>query len=164
MNSGLLHLQADSLPSEPPGKPQMLGTTTQILPIRVYVLTHTRDATHTLKGPMLTHMYSTIQTTQTLPTCTQIFNMHAVRARFGSLLFPDVSTMPGIVPGDAFKLQCWRRLESPLDSKNFKPVNPKGNQPCISIGRTDAEAEAPILWPPDAKSQLTGKDPDAGKD
>ena len=46
----------------------------------------------------------------------------------------------------------------------MKPVNPKGNQPCIFIGRTDAEAEAPILWPPDAKSRLTGKDPEAGKD
>ena len=45
-----------------------------------------------------------------------------------------------------------------------KAVNPKGNQPCIFIGRTDTEAEAPILWPPDAKSQLIGKDPDAGKD
>ena len=55
-------------------------------------------------------------------------------------------------------------LESPLDCKEIQPVNPKGNQPLIFIGRTDAEAEAPILWPPDVKSQLTGKDPDAGKD
>ena len=55
-------------------------------------------------------------------------------------------------------------LESPLDCKEIKPVNPKGNQPWIFIGRTDAKAEAPILWPPDAKSRLTGKDPDAGKD
>ena len=54
--------------------------------------------------------------------------------------------------------------ESPLDSKEIKPVNPKGNQPWILIGRTDAEAEAPILGLPDAKSQLTGKDPDSGKD
>ena len=53
---------------------------------------------------------------------------------------------------------------SPLDCKEIKPVNPKGNQPCIFIGRTDAEAEAPILWPPDVKSQLTRKDLDAGKD
>ena len=52
--------------------------------------------------------------------------------------------------------------QSPLDSKEIKPVNPKGNQPWIFIGRT--EAEAPILWPPDVKSRLTGKDPDAGKD
>ena len=51
----------------------------------------------------------------------------------------------------------------PLDSKMIKPVNPKGNQSWIFIGRTDAEAEAPILWPPDVKSQLIGKNPDAGK-
>ena len=63
---------------------------------------------------------------------------------------------------NAFELWCWRRLESPLDC-NLKSVNPKGNQSWILIGRTDAEAKAPILWPPDAKSQLIGKDPDAGK-
>ena len=55
-------------------------------------------------------------------------------------------------------------LESPLNSKEIQPVHPQGNQPWIFIGRTDAEAEAPILWPPDAKSWLIGKDPDAGKD
>ena len=54
--------------------------------------------------------------------------------------------------------------ESPLDSKEIKPVNPKGNQPWIFIGQTDAEAEAPILWPLDEKSWLIGKDPDSGKD
>ena len=54
-------------------------------------------------------------------------------------------------------------LESPLGYKEIKPVNPKGNQPWIFIGRTDAKAEAPILWPPDVKSWLIGKDPDAGK-
>ena len=54
-------------------------------------------------------------------------------------------------------------LESPLDCKKIEPVNTKGNQPGRFIGRTDAEVEVPILWPPDAKSQLTGKDPDAGK-
>ena len=57
-----------------------------------------------------------------------------------------------------------KTLESPLDCKEIQRVNPKGNQPLIFIGRTDAEAEAPILWPPDTKSQLTGKGPDAGKD
>ena len=57
-----------------------------------------------------------------------------------------------------------KTLESPLDSKEIKPVNPKGNQPWIFIGRTDAEAEAPILWPPDVKSQLTRKDLDSEKD
>ena len=55
-------------------------------------------------------------------------------------------------------------LESLLDSKEIKPVNHKGNQSWIFIGRTDAEAEAPILWPPDAKSWLIGKDPDTGKE
>ena len=57
-----------------------------------------------------------------------------------------------------------KTLESPLDCKKLKPVNPKGNQSWILIGRTDAEAEAPILWPPDAKNWLIRKDPDAGKD
>ena len=57
-----------------------------------------------------------------------------------------------------------KTLESPLDSKEIKPINPKGNQPWIFIGRTDFETEAPIHWPPDAKSWLNGKDPDAGKD
>ena len=57
-----------------------------------------------------------------------------------------------------------KALESPLDCKEIKPVNPRGNQLWIFIGRIDAEAEAPILWPPDGKSQLTGKDPDAEKD
>ena len=55
-------------------------------------------------------------------------------------------------------------LESLLDSKEIKPVNPKGNEPWIFIGRTDAEAEAPIFWPPDRKSWLIRKDPDSGKD
>ena len=57
-----------------------------------------------------------------------------------------------------------KTLESPLDSQEIKPVNPKGNQSWIFIGRTDAEAEIPILWPPDAKNWLIGKDPDSGKD
>ena len=64
---------------------------------------------------------------------------------------------------DAFELWCWRKLLSPLDCKEIKPVNPKENQPWIFIGRADAKTEAPILWPPDAKSQLTGKDTDLGK-
>ena len=60
-----------------------------------------------------------------------------------------------------------KTLESPLDIKEIKPVNPKENQPWIFIGRTDAEAEAPVLWPPDVKNWMelfNGKDPDAGKD
>ena len=65
---------------------------------------------------------------------------------------------------DAFELWCWRTLESPLDSKEIQPVNSKGNQSRIFTGRIDAEAETLILWPPDAKNWLIGKDPDAGKD
>ena len=57
-----------------------------------------------------------------------------------------------------------KTLESPLDSKENKPVNPKGNHSWIFIGRTDAEAEVSILWPPDVKNWLLGKDSDAGKD
>ena len=57
-----------------------------------------------------------------------------------------------------------KTLESPLNCKKIKPVNPKGNHSWIFIGNTDAEAEAPICWPPDAKSWPMGKDPDAGKD
>ena len=57
-----------------------------------------------------------------------------------------------------------KNLESPLDCKEIQPVHPKGNQSWIFTGRTDAEAEAPVLWPPDAKNQLIGKDPDAAKD
>ena len=57
-----------------------------------------------------------------------------------------------------------KTLESPLDCKEIQPVRPKGDQSWVFIGRTDAEAETPILWPPDAKSWLIGKDPDAGKD
>ena len=57
-----------------------------------------------------------------------------------------------------------KTLESPLDRKEIQPVHPKGDQSWVFIGRTDVDAETPILWPPDAKSWLTWKDPDAGKD
>ena len=57
-----------------------------------------------------------------------------------------------------------KTLESPLDSKEFKPVSPKGKQPWIFMEKTDSEAESLIIWPPDAKSWIIGKDPDAGKD
>ena len=57
-----------------------------------------------------------------------------------------------------------KALESPLDCKEIKAVHPKGNQPWIFTGKTDAEAEAPVPWPPDVKKRLIGKAPDAGKD
>ena len=65
---------------------------------------------------------------------------------------------------DAFELWCWRTLESPLDCKDIQPVHPKGDQSWVFIGRTVVENETPILSPPDVKSWLIGKDPDAGKD
>ena len=66
---------------------------------------------------------------------------------------------------DTFELWCWRKtLESPLDCKKIQPIHPKGNQSWVFIGRTDAEAETPILWPPHAKSWLVGKDFAAGRD
>ena len=69
----------------------------------------------------------------------------------------------------AEELMLWsvvleKTLESPLDCKEIQPVHPKGDQSWIFIGRTDAEAETPILWPPDGKNWVIGKDPDAGKD
>ena len=57
-----------------------------------------------------------------------------------------------------------KTVESPLDCKEIQPVHPKGDQSWVLIAMTDVEAETPILWPPDAKNWLTGKDPDAGKD
>ena len=86
------------------------------------------------------------------------------------MIFPVVMWELDRIEGWALKNWCFwivvleKILESPLDCEKIKPVNPKGNQSWIFIGRTDAEAEAPIIWPPDAKSQLIGKDPDAGKD
>ena len=64
----------------------------------------------------------------------------------------------------AFELWCWRRLLNSLDCKEIQPVHPKGDQIWVFIGRTDVEAETPILWPHDAKSWLFGTEPDAGKD
>ena len=83
-------------------------------------------------------------------------------------VFCQNSTLPLTVleiPGSiSLAVVLEKTLESPLDCKEIQPVNPKGNQPWILIGRTDAEAETPIIWPPDAKSQLIRKDPNAGKD
>ena len=100
---------------------------------------------------------------------------------FGSLSFAlshlvKVMVFPVVVYGceswTIKKAERWRidavvlekTLESPLDCKEIQPVHPKGNQSWIFIERTDAKAETPILWPPDVKNWLTGKDPDAGRD
>ena len=91
-------------------------------------------------------------------------------------LYSQSYGFPGVTYGCEIwtikKAECWRidtfelekTLQSPLNCKEIKPVSCKGNQPWICIGRTDAEAEAPLLWSPGVKSWLTGKDPDAGKD
>ena len=65
---------------------------------------------------------------------------------------------------DAFELLLEKTLESPLDFKDIQPVHPEGDKSWVFIERTDAESETPILWPPDAKSWLIGKDPDARRD
>ena len=93
----------------------------------------------------------------------RLMKVHVVKA----MVFPVV--VYGWECWTIKKSECWRThgfwtvvlektLESPLDSKEFTPVNPKGNQPWIFIGRTDAQAEATVLWPPDVKSWLIGKD------
>ena len=127
------------------------------------------DCSHEIKRHLLlgrnvmTNLNSILKSRDiTLPT-----KVHLIKAMF----FPEV--MYGCESWtikkaecqriDAFELWCWRTLESPLDSKEIQPVNSKGNQSRIFTGRIDAEAETPILWPPDAKNWLTGKDPDAGK-
>ena len=100
----------------------------------------------------------------TLPT-----KVHLVKA----MVFPVV--VYGCESWTIKKAECWRiddfellllekTLESPLDCKEIQPINPKGNQPWTFIGRTDAEAKAPIIWPPDVKSWVIEKDSDAGKD
>ena len=77
----------------------------------------------------------------------------------------ELDCKEGWVPKNwCFQTVVLKTLESPLDNKEIKLVNPKGNQPWIFIGRTDAGAEAPVLWSADAKSRLIGKDPDARKD
>ena len=128
------------------------------------------DCSHETRGPLLlgrkpkTKLNIVLKSKNiTLPT-----DVHIVK----TIVFPvvmyrcEVNHKEGRVP----KNWCFqtvvqeKTLQSPLESKEIKPVNPKGNQPWILTGRTNAEAEAPILWPSDAKSQLIGKDPDAGKD
>ena len=80
-----------------------------------------------------------------------------------AMVCPRIFSVEGIQKNRCFLIVVLKKtLECPLDSKEIKPANPKGNQSCIFTGRTDVEA--PKLWPPDAKSQLTGKDPDAGED
>ena len=99
-------------------------------------------------------------------------NQTWLRTELNWWFFQQSRTMWGLDYKEGWMLKNWcfrivvleKTLESTLDCKEIKPVNPKGNQPWIFIGRNDAKAEAPILWPPDTKSWLTGKHPDGGKD
>ena len=94
--------------------------------------------------------------------------VHLVKA----IVFPEVMYGCELDPKEGWMPKNWcfqavvleKTLESPLDSKEIQPINPKGNQPWIFIGRTDVEAETSTLWPPDAKSLFIRKAPDAGKD
>ena len=128
------------------------------------------DCSHEIKRPLLlgrkamSNLDSILKSRDsTLPT-----NIHLVKA----MVFPAVMHGCEFYRKESWALKNWcfwtvmleKTLESPLDCKEIKPVNPKGNQSWILIGRTDVEAETPILWPPYMKNRLIGKDPDAGKD
>ena len=133
-------------------------------------ITADSQCSHEIKGHLLlgrkalTNLDSILKSRDiTLPT-----KVHLVKA----MVFPVVMYGCELDYKESWEPKNWcfwtlvleKTLESPLDSKEIQLVHPKGNQSWIFIGRTDAEAEAPILWPPDAKTWLIGKDPDAGKD
>ena len=129
------------------------------------------DCSHEIKRHLLlgrkvmTNLDSILKSRDiTLPT-----NVHLVKA----MVFPVVMYRYEswtVKKAEAPKNWCFwsvvleKTLESPLDCQEIQPAHPKGDQPWVFIGRTDAEAETPILWPPGAKSWLIGKDPDAGRD
>ena len=128
------------------------------------------DCSHEIKRCLLlgskamTNLDSILKSTDiTLPT-----KVHLVKA----IVFPVVMYGWELDYKESWAPKNWcfwtvmlqKTLESPLDCKEIQPVNPQGHQSWIFIERTDAEAEAPILWPPDAKNWLNGKDPDPGKD
>ena len=96
----------------------------------------------------------------------EIYIIHSIQLVFPVVMYGCESwtIKEGWAPKNwCFQVVLEKILEIPLDSKEIKPVSSKGNQPWIFTGRTDAEAEASILWPPDAKNWLLGKDPDAGE-
>ena len=121
---------------------------------------------HLLLGrKAMTNLNSILQSRDiTLPT-----KIHLVKAM---VFFSSQVWMWELDSKESWALKNWcfwtvvleKTLENPLDCKDIQPVNPKGNQSWIFTGRTDAEAETPILWPPDSKNWLIGKDPGAGKD
>ena len=126
------------------------------------------DWSHEIKRCLLLGRTAMIYLDSILESITLPTKVHLVKA----MVFPVV--MYGLWELDykeSWEPKNWcfwtvvlKTLESPLDCKEIQPVNPKGNQSWIFIGRTNVEAETPILWPPDMKNWLLGKDPDAGKD
>ena len=146
------------------------GKQWQILILGAPKITADGDCSHEIKGHLLlgrkvmTNIDSILKSRDiTLPR-----NNHLVKA----IIFPsshiwmqELDYKEGWVPKNwCFWTAVWEKtLESPLDCKEIEPVHPKGNQSWIFIGRTDVEAEAPILWPPDV-NRLIRKDPDVGKD
>ena len=130
-------------------------------------ITEDGDCSHEIKKCLLpgskavTNLHSILKSRDiTLPTKIHIFK---------ALVFPVIMWELEHKEGPVLKNWCFKivvlekTLKNPLDSKEIKPVNPKGNQPWAFTGRTDAEADMPILWPPDAKSWLPGKDREGGK-
>ena len=132
-------------------------------------ITSDGDCSHEIKRHLLLGRKAMIYLGSILESITLPTKVHLVKA----MVFPVV--MYGFWELDykeRWELKNWcswtvvleKTLESPLDCKEIQPVNPKGNQSWIFIGRTTAEGETPILWPPDMKNWLLGKDPDAGED
>ena len=130
------------------------------------LLTH--DCSHEVKRPLflgrktMTNLYNILNSRD----ITLLTKVCIVKA----MVFPVVMWELDHKEGWAPKNWCFwtvvleKTLESPLDCKEIQPIHPKGDQSWVFIGRTDAEAETPILWPPDVKSWLIWKDPDVGKD
>ena len=141
---GSLALQADSLPSEPPGKPKMVSRSNEITTIKKKTWQLSNNQLQKLKISNLRWYYD-------LPLSSQGYGFSSGHVWMWELDFKE-SWVP--------KNWCFwivvleKTLESPLDCKEIQPVYPKGDQSWVFIGRTDVEAEAPILWLPDAKSWL----------
>ena len=141
MEPGSPILQTNSLPAEPQGKPRNIEEGSLSL---------------------LQWIFPTQESNRGLLHCRQIPYQLSYH---GSPQMWELDHKEGWVPKNwCFLIAVLEKtLESPLDSKKIKPVNPKGNQPWVFTGRTDAKAEAPILWSPEVNNQLTGKDPEARK-
>ena len=130
------------------------------------------DCSHEIRKWLLLGRWTTTDLDSVLKSkdMTLLTKMHIIKAMYGlsssHVWMWELDHKEGWAPKNScfWTMVLEKTLESPLDSKEIKPVNPKGNQPWIFIVRTDAEAEAEIIWPPDVKRQLIGKDPDARKD